>query len=82
MVLDVSQNRERLENLNIHQFVVRVGEFGGYAVVETDDMAGVEKLTTIFAAFRVRLEPSWTSWMRWRPKPRGSRRNPSRAHAR
>jgi len=56
-VLDVFQNWEMPESLNIHQFVVRVGEFGGYAVVETVDLADVEKLTTTFAVFRFRLEP-------------------------
>jgi predicted phage gp36 major capsid-like protein len=56
-VLDLFQNWYVPETLEVHQFVVRVGEFGGYAVVETDDMAAVEKLTTIFATFRFRLEP-------------------------
>ena len=56
-VLDVFQNWYVPDTLDVHQFVVRVGEFGGYAVVETDDMAAVEKLTTIFAMFRFRLEP-------------------------
>ncbi len=56
-VLDVFQNWEMPESLTIHQFVVRVGEFGGYMVVETDDVADVQKLTTTFAVFRFRLEP-------------------------
>ena len=56
-VLDVFQNWEMPESLTIHQFVVRVGAFGGYAVVETDDLADVQKLTTTFAVFRFGLEP-------------------------
>ena len=56
-VLDVFQNWEMPESLTIHQFVVRVGEFGGYMVLETDDPADVQKLTTTFAVFRFRLEP-------------------------
>lgn len=56
-VLDVFQNWEMPESLQIHQFVVRVGEFGGYAVVETDNVADVQKLTTTFAIFKFRLEP-------------------------
>ena len=48
------------ESLDIQQFVVRVGEFGGYAVLETDNVADVQKLTTTFAVFQFRLEPSWT----------------------
>jgi muconolactone delta-isomerase len=45
------------EALTVHRFLVRVGEFGGYAVLETDDLAEVQKLTTTFAVFRFRLEP-------------------------
>lgn len=40
-----------------HQFLVRVGEFGGYAVLETDQPADIHRLSTVFAAFRFRLEP-------------------------
>jgi hypothetical protein len=56
-VLDVFQEWEMPETLDIHQFVVRVGEFGGYAVLETDNVADVQKLTTTFAVFQFRLEP-------------------------
>jgi hypothetical protein len=56
-VLDVFQEWEIPENLEIHQFLVRVGGFGGYAVLETDDLADVHKLTTTFAVFQFRLEP-------------------------
>ena len=56
-VLNVFQDWEMLESLDIHQFVVRVGEFGGYAVLETDNVADVQKLTTTFAVFQFRLEP-------------------------
>jgi hypothetical protein len=45
------------EALTFHQFLVRVGEFGGYAVLETDDLAEVEKAIAIYAAFQFRLEP-------------------------
>ena len=30
---------------------------GGYAVLETDDLAEIEKTVTIYAAFQFRLEP-------------------------
>jgi hypothetical protein len=36
---------------------VRVGEFGGYAVVETDDLAEIEKAIATYAVFQFRLEP-------------------------
>jgi hypothetical protein len=56
-VLNVFQDWEMPESLDIHQFVVRVGEFGGYMVLETDNVADVQKLTTTFAVFQFRLEP-------------------------
>jgi hypothetical protein len=56
-VLNVFQPWEMPESLVIHQFVVRVGEFGGYMVLETDNVADVQKLTTTFAVFQFRLEP-------------------------
>jgi hypothetical protein len=45
------------ESLTFHQFLVRVGEFGGYAVIETDDPASIHKLTSAFAVFQFRVEP-------------------------
>lgn len=56
-VLSVFQKWEMPESLQFHQFLVRVGEFGGYAVVETDDEAELHKATTIFAVFQFRVEP-------------------------
>jgi len=40
-VLSIFQKWEMPESLQIHQFLVRVGEFGGYAVLETDNVADV-----------------------------------------
>jgi hypothetical protein len=45
------------ESLTFHQFLVRVGEFGGYAVLETDDPAALHRLTTAFAVCQFRVEP-------------------------
>ncbi len=56
-ILDIFQRWEMPESITFHQFLVRVGELGGYAVLETDDLAEVEKTITIYAAFRFRLEP-------------------------
>ena len=56
-VLSVFQKWEMPASLTFHQFLVRVGEFGGYAVVETDDLVELEKATTIFAVFQFRVEP-------------------------
>lgn len=56
-VLDIFQRWEIPETITFHQFLVRVGELGGYAVLETDDLAEIEKTITIYAAFQFRLEP-------------------------
>ena len=56
-LLGIFQNWEIPESITFHQFLVRVGELGGYAVLETDDLAELEKTTTIYAGFRFRLEP-------------------------
>jgi hypothetical protein len=56
-VLHVFQQWQMPESLNIQQFLVRVGEFGGYAVLETDNVVDIHKLTTAFAVFQFRLEP-------------------------
>ena len=60
------------ESLDIQQFVVRVGEFGGYMVLETDNVADVQKLTTTFAVFQFRLEPVMDVMDAVAVKPRGS----------
>jgi hypothetical protein len=56
-VLSIFQKWSMQESLTFHQFLVRVGEFGGYAVLETDNGADVHKLITAFGNFQVRLEP-------------------------
>ena len=56
-ILDIFQKSEMPETLTFHQFLVRVGEFGGYGVLETDDLADLEKWIVIYAGFQFRLEP-------------------------
>ena len=56
-VLDIFAKWEMPKNLIFHQFLVRVGEFGGYAVVETDEPADLQRLSTAFAVFQFRVEP-------------------------
>jgi hypothetical protein len=56
-VLEVFASWEMPESLTIHQFLVRVGEFGGYAVVETDSAADLQYLCTAFAIFSFTVEP-------------------------
>jgi hypothetical protein len=56
-ILGVFQKWQIPESFTFHQFLVRVGEFGGYAVLETDDLVALQKATTIFAVFQFRVEP-------------------------
>jgi len=56
-VLEVFGAWKMPDGLVFHQFVVRVGEFGGYAVVETDDPAALHGLTTAMAVFAFKVEP-------------------------
>src|SRR5215210_2156980 len=56
-ILGIFEKWEIPESLTFHQFLVRVGEFGGYAVVETDDLAEIEKVIATYAMFQFRLEP-------------------------
>jgi hypothetical protein len=55
-VLQLFQVWEMPQDLAIHQFVVRIGEFGGYAVVETDNPAALQRLTTAFAVFQFKVD--------------------------
>jgi Protein of unknown function (DUF3303) len=41
----------------IHQFVIRVGDWGGYMVFETDNLADIHFLSTALAGFTFQLEP-------------------------
>ncbi len=55
-VLEVFQDWKMPESLTISEFLVRIGEFGGYAVIETDKPEDIHKLTTAFAVFEFKLE--------------------------
>jgi len=56
-ILNVFRQWETPAGLTFHQFVVKVGAWGGYAVIETDNLADIHFLTTALAAFTFRLEP-------------------------
>ena len=56
-ILNVVRQWDTPAGLTFHQFVVRVGDWGGYAVIETDNLAEIHLLTTALAAFTFRLEP-------------------------
>jgi hypothetical protein len=39
------------------QFVIRVGDYGGYMVMESDNVADIHYVTSYFAAFEFKVEP-------------------------
>jgi hypothetical protein len=44
-------------SFTIHQFVIRVGDYGGYMVVDTDKPTDIHYFTSVFAAFEFKVEP-------------------------
>ena len=56
-ILDVFRKWDTPAGVTFHQFVVRVGDWGGYAVLEAENLADVHLITTALAAFTFRLEP-------------------------
>src|SRR3954453_13784399 len=56
-ILDVFRKWDTPKGLTFHQFVERVGDWGGNAVIETDTPPEVPVLTPAHAAFTFRLEP-------------------------
>jgi len=56
-ILQIFSGWEMPASITFHQFLVRLGEFGGYAVIETDEPADLQYLSTVFAAFSFTVEP-------------------------
>lgn len=44
-------------SIKMHQFVVRVGDYGGYMVMETDKPTDIHYLSSVFALFEWKVEP-------------------------
>jgi CTP:molybdopterin cytidylyltransferase MocA len=44
-------------SFSIRQFVVRVGDYGGYMIIETDKPTDIHYVTSIFAVFEFKVEP-------------------------
>jgi hypothetical protein len=54
---DLQQRLEDARELYGASFVVRVGDYGGYMVVETDQPADIHYFTSVFAVFQFKVEP-------------------------
>jgi muconolactone delta-isomerase len=55
-ILGTFQHWQMPESIDVQQFLVRVGDYGGYMIVETDDAKALQKLTSSFPAFQFRVE--------------------------
>lgn len=56
-VLELMRRWRRPQGVLIHEFLVRAGESGGYAVFETDDLAAVHEATLAFSGFNFHIDP-------------------------
>lgn len=56
-ILGIMQHWQPPADVTFHQFLVRVGSYGGYAVVETENPASLHQLTSVFAVFDFVVEP-------------------------
>jgi hypothetical protein len=55
-ILQLFQQWAMPESLKFEQFLVRVGDFGGYAIVQTNDVGALHKMTSAFAGFQFKIE--------------------------
>jgi hypothetical protein len=44
-------------SFSLRQFVVRIGDYGGYITVETDKPTDIGYVTSVFAALEIKVEP-------------------------
>ncbi len=56
-VLEMMQLWQPPEAVTIHHFLVRVGAYGGFAVIETDDLEALHQMTSTFAVFEFVVHP-------------------------
>jgi hypothetical protein len=46
-----------LASFKIHQLVVGIGNYSGHMIVETDKPLDIHYVTSVFAAFKFKVEP-------------------------
>jgi Protein of unknown function (DUF3303) len=57
-VLEIFSEKWKMPaSFSLLQFVVRVGDYGGYIIVETDKPADIHYFTSVFALFEFKVEP-------------------------
>ena len=56
-ILAIFKDWQMPASFKVHQFVVRVGDYGGYMILETDKVTDIHWFTSVFAAFECKVEP-------------------------
>jgi len=57
-ILEIFSEKWKMpESFKMLQFVVRVGDYGDYMIVETDEPTDIHYVTSVFAAFEFKVEP-------------------------
>ena len=56
-VLEIFSQWQAPENFHIEVFVVRVGDYGGYVLIECDDPLEIHKFCSTFPAFEFQARP-------------------------
>ena len=56
-ILQVFREWSTPEGLTIHQFVIRVGDWGGYMLADSEDPLEVHKLCSMLPAFEFEARP-------------------------
>jgi len=56
-VLEIFKDWKMPASFTVHHFVVRVGDYGGYMILETDKPIDIHYVTSVFAAFEFKVEP-------------------------
>ncbi len=56
-VLEIFKDWKMPASFSVLQFVVRIGDYGGYMIVETDKPTDIHYVTSFFAVFEFKVEP-------------------------
>src|ERR1700674_879937 len=56
-VLQIFKDWKMPASFSMLQFVVRIGDYGGYMIVETDKPTDIHYVTSFFAVFEFKVEP-------------------------
>ena len=56
-ILEIFKDWKMPASITMHQFVVRIGDYGGYMILDTDKPTDIHFISSVFAAFEFKVEP-------------------------